>query len=55
MKLLVVQPIGDRAIGTEITDADEVAAILASEQVSFVVQIADDVPTKPAKTATSAS
>jgi hypothetical protein len=46
--LIVSEPFGDYARGSRITDPDEVAKVLASDQAGQVLPIeADDPPTKP--------
>jgi hypothetical protein len=47
MKLIVKTPFGSHQVGDEITDEKEVAAVLASDQASFVTQVESDPP--PAK------
>jgi hypothetical protein len=46
MKLVVTTPFGRYEIGDEITDADTVASILASEQAAYVTHVAADPPPK---------
>lgn len=41
MKLKVITPFGDRAIGDDITDKDDIEKILASEQSQYVVKVLD--------------
>lgn len=52
MALTVTQPFADYVIGQVITDATQIAAIKASEQVRFVVQTADPTPTPVTQTKT---
>lgn len=42
MAIAVIEPFADHAIGDRITDAAEVAAILASDASAFVVRVADE-------------
>jgi len=44
MPLTVTSPFDGHAVGDTITDADAVAAILASEAARFVVRTGDDTP-----------
>lgn len=53
--LRVIQAFGGHAIGDEITDVAEIATIVDSEQVSFVVTVADPEPeTKSSSTKSNA-
>ena len=54
MALTVTQPFADHTVGEVITDSNLIAAILASDNSSFVVRTADPAPDdtgKPGKTA----
>lgn len=53
MKLIATQAFGPYAQGASITDAAEIATILAGEQAAFVVKVLDD--PVPANTKTAAS
>ena len=48
MPLRVLQPFGGHAIGDEINDAAAISAVLASDQVAFVVAIPEPERTPPA-------
>jgi len=58
MKLIATQAFGQYAQGASITDAAEIATILAGEQAAFVVKVPDDpapATTKAAASDTAAS
>jgi hypothetical protein len=44
MKLKVIQPFGNNAVGDEITNEDEINRVLDSEQAHYVVKVPDEQP-----------
>jgi hypothetical protein len=42
MKLRVIQPFGNNAVGDEITNEDEIKTVLDSEQAHYVVKVPDE-------------
>jgi hypothetical protein len=52
MKLRVIQPFGGYSVGDEIVSQKEIDAILASDQASYVVQVAgNNAPAKDTQAA----